>query len=81
HLGNPCGHTFCGECGWDWVVQNRKAPTCPICRTRLIVNVPMIPNYTVDSTVEKHVARLSANGDAGWCDGGDQYKEWRLRKG
>ncbi|KAK7695449.1 hypothetical protein QCA50_000085 [Cerrena zonata] len=19
HLGNPCGHCYCGECGWNWI--------------------------------------------------------------
>lgn len=18
HVGNPCGHNFCGDCGWQW---------------------------------------------------------------
>lgn len=22
HLGNPCGHTFCGECGWRWIKKH-----------------------------------------------------------
>jgi len=22
HVGNPCGHTFCGACGWHWHVEN-----------------------------------------------------------
>lgn len=22
HVGNPCGHTFCGPCGWKWHAKN-----------------------------------------------------------
>lgn len=22
HVGNPCGHTFCGACGWQWHTEN-----------------------------------------------------------
>jgi hypothetical protein len=22
HVGNPCGHTFCGPCGWQWHVKD-----------------------------------------------------------
>ncbi|KAJ7770788.1 hypothetical protein DFH07DRAFT_735143, partial [Mycena maculata] len=22
HLLNPCGHSFCGECVWQWIQQN-----------------------------------------------------------
>jgi len=21
HVGNPCGHTFCGPCGWEWYAK------------------------------------------------------------
>jgi len=69
HLGNPCGHTFCGECGWRWIKKNRESPSCAICRASLSADAPMIPNFSVDSAVEKHVEALRNNGIDGWeCD-------------
>ncbi|KAI0067815.1 hypothetical protein BV25DRAFT_872343 [Artomyces pyxidatus] len=80
HLGNPCGHSFCGECGFNWIVKNRKAPTCAVCRAKLSADAPMIPNFAMDNTIEKHVRALGSNGDAEWIDGGSKYNEWLQRK-
>ncbi|KAI0281592.1 hypothetical protein BGY98DRAFT_190516 [Russula aff. rugulosa BPL654] len=82
HLGNPCGHTFCGECGWRWIRKNREAPSCAICRASLSVSAPMIPNFAVDSAVEKHVQALRTSGVDGWESDGDgsKFTEWQARK-
>ena len=40
----------------------------------------MIPNFAVDSTVEKHVQALALNGDVDWKEGGQKLIEWQARK-
>ncbi|KAH9968766.1 hypothetical protein BC827DRAFT_1165489 [Russula dissimulans] len=80
HLGNPCGHTFCGECGWSWIKKNKQAPSCPICRASLSEGAPLIPNFAVDSAVEKHVQALRTNGVEGWENSGAKLTEWQARK-
>ncbi|KAF4623688.1 hypothetical protein D9613_001652 [Agrocybe pediades] len=79
HVGNPCGHTFCGECGWQWHVLN-KNKGCPCCRKNLNSSVPMIPNIAMDNTVEKHVKALALGGAAEWASGGKKLDEWLARK-
>ncbi|KAF5377442.1 hypothetical protein D9615_005152 [Tricholomella constricta] len=83
HLGNPCGHSFCGECGWNWemkCIKGGKTNNCPTCRTELSRETPMIPNFSMDSTVEKHIAALGQSGIAEWKPGGSKHKEWISRK-
>jgi len=80
HLGNPCGHTFCGECGWRWIKKNREAPSCAICRANLSVDAPVIPNFAVDNAVEKHVQALHNSGADGWESDGTKFAEWQARK-
>ncbi|TFK57489.1 hypothetical protein OE88DRAFT_140020 [Heliocybe sulcata] len=80
HVGNPCGHCFCGECGWAWISKNRRHPTCAICRGQLSGDSPMIPNYTLDSLVEKHINALGGSGDRDWLPGGVKLKDWHGRK-
>ncbi|CAA7258791.1 unnamed protein product [Cyclocybe aegerita] len=79
HVGNPCGHTVCGECGWLWHVEN-KNKGCPYCRRPLEVNHPMIPNIAMDNVVDKHVQALAASGAQEWEPGGRKYKEWADRR-
>ncbi|KAF8272924.1 hypothetical protein EI94DRAFT_1717035, partial [Lactarius quietus] len=79
YLGNPCGHTFCGECGWGWNQKNGK-PSCAICRADLSVDAPMIPNFAVDNVVETHVHALQIGGIGGWEKGGPKFAEWQERK-
>ncbi|KAI9462357.1 hypothetical protein BJY52DRAFT_1256453 [Lactarius psammicola] len=79
HLGNPCGHTFCGECGWRWIQKNAM-PSCAICRAGLSVDVPMIPNFAVDNAVEKHVQALRIGGIEGWEIDGTKFAELQGRK-
>ncbi|KAA1468540.1 hypothetical protein DENSPDRAFT_472968 [Dentipellis sp. KUC8613] len=80
HLGNPCGHTYCGDCGWQWIKKNPKAPTCAICRTNLSPQAPMIPNFSMDNTIERHLQALAASGDEDWREGGSKLVEWERRK-
>ncbi|TFY65267.1 hypothetical protein EVG20_g5651 [Dentipellis fragilis] len=80
HLGNPCGHTYCGDCGWQWIKKNRKTPTCAICRTNLSPQAPMIPNFSMDNTIERHLQALAASGDKDWQEGGSKLVEWEHRK-
>ncbi|KAF9535509.1 hypothetical protein CPB83DRAFT_888214 [Crepidotus variabilis] len=78
-VGNPCGHTFCGECGWQWHIEN-KNKGCPCCRQDLDQEIPMIPNIAIDNTVEKHVQALSLSGLEEWDVGGRKFKEWTSRQ-
>ncbi|KAH9947696.1 hypothetical protein B0H21DRAFT_821698 [Amylocystis lapponica] len=80
HLGNPCGHTTCGECGWNWISKHKRAPTCAICREKLMRDTPMIPNFAMDNTVERHIATLAVSGHTEWAVEGVKYKDWVQRK-
>ncbi|KAI0050699.1 hypothetical protein FA95DRAFT_1486787, partial [Auriscalpium vulgare] len=80
HVGNPCGHSFCGECGYQWLAKNRNDPTCSLCRAKLSTETPMIPNYAMDSTVEKYVKSLALSGQEAWQEGGEKLDEWHQRK-
>ncbi|KAF8168279.1 hypothetical protein B0H34DRAFT_684939 [Crassisporium funariophilum] len=79
HVGNPCGHSFCGDCGWKWHVEN-KNKECPVCRTTLEKSGPLIPNIKMDRTVETHLKTLALAGDQDWEPGGRKMKEWDIRK-
>lgn len=73
-----------------WVPQNhlvtasytwqREAPTCAVCRASLSVDAPMIPNFAVDSAIEKHVQALRTSGVEGWESGGTKSTEFQARK-
>lgn len=80
HIANPCGHTICGECGFDWISRNKRAPTCAICRTKLIRAAPLIPNIAMDNTIAKHVGALAASGCVDWQPTGAKHKEWAQRR-
>ncbi|KAF9498052.1 hypothetical protein BDN71DRAFT_431502 [Pleurotus eryngii] len=81
HVGNPCGHSFCGECGWQWIERcGNNAPSCPVCRTVLPLDVPMLPNITVDNNVQKHIEALQTNGYDDWKPGGVRHADWHARK-
>ncbi|KAF8898403.1 hypothetical protein BD779DRAFT_1483713 [Infundibulicybe gibba] len=77
HSSNPCGHSFCGDCSWEWVM-GKKSDRCPICRTKLCKTNPMIPNVVVDKLVDKHIQLLGSYDDD-WTPTGHSHKEWRAR--
>ncbi|KAJ7781797.1 hypothetical protein DFH07DRAFT_791674 [Mycena maculata] len=77
HLLNPCGHSFCGECAWQWIQKNKKAG-CPVCRAPL-TKTPMVPNICMDKMVEVHLRMLCLN-DAQWRPGGDKLVEFQGRQ-
>ncbi|TFK41335.1 hypothetical protein BDQ12DRAFT_679286 [Crucibulum laeve] len=79
HIGNPCGHSFCGDCGWQWT-QKSRLNGCPVCRAKLTKSMPMIPNIAMDNTVEKHIQALGLSGNEEWRTGGSKLKEWTSRK-
>jgi len=58
----------------------REAPSCAICRASLSVDAPMIPNFSVDNAIEKHVQALRTNGIEGWENDGSKFTEWEARK-
>jgi len=80
HLGNPCGHSFCGECGWEWISKNKRSPTCAVCRAKLSVAAPMIPNFALDNTVARHLEALAASGEKEWQPNGTRIIDWNIRK-
>ncbi|KAJ6519482.1 hypothetical protein C8R45DRAFT_23359 [Mycena sanguinolenta] len=79
HLLNPCGHSFCGDCSWQWVMKNRNT-ACPICRTRLSTMAPMTPNISLDKTIDLHIRMLSTYSDIEWQTGGAKLVEFRERE-
>ncbi|EKM60848.1 uncharacterized protein PHACADRAFT_110624 [Phanerochaete carnosa HHB-10118-sp] len=79
-IGSACGHSFCGNCGWDWIAKTMPAPTCPYCRTPLNRQAPMIPNFAIESMVQKLVASLAENGVDGWDEEGELWREWQERQ-
>ncbi|KAF8350212.1 hypothetical protein F5887DRAFT_1070419 [Amanita rubescens] len=79
HAANPCGHSFCGSCGEQWILEN-KNDRCPICRAKLAKDNPTIPNITLDNVIEKYIQILAKSGATEWTKGGAKLKEWTLRK-
>ncbi|KIP11446.1 hypothetical protein PHLGIDRAFT_63738, partial [Phlebiopsis gigantea 11061_1 CR5-6] len=79
HIGNPCGHSFCGDCGWDWISKT-VAPTCASCRSPLSRDRPMLPNFALDSAIRKHIEALNKSGAEGWNEDGARYVEWEERQ-
>ncbi|KAM6497958.1 hypothetical protein JOM56_005906 [Amanita muscaria] len=79
YAANPCGHSFCGPCGDEWTRKNRNN-SCPICRTQLARDFPLIPNISLDNVVEKYITLLAQGGSAAWSLEGEKFKEWYSRK-
>jgi hypothetical protein len=40
----------------------------------------MIPNFAMDSAIEKHVQALGTSGVEGWESEGSKFIEWQARK-
>ncbi|KAJ6507417.1 hypothetical protein C8R47DRAFT_1101232 [Mycena vitilis] len=71
HTFNPrasqqsvCGHSVCGECGWEWTVTKGKTE-CAVCRARL-ASTPMIRNIATDNLIDKMLSL--GDEDADWKD-------------
>ncbi|TEB39361.1 RING/U-box [Coprinellus micaceus] len=79
HVANPCGHSFCGDCGRQWATTARKV-TCPICRTALSRSAKVIPNIALQNAVEKYTELLAKADHAEWKLGGAAYTSWSERK-
>ncbi|VDB99334.1 unnamed protein product [Peniophora sp. CBMAI 1063] len=79
YLTNPCGHSTCGDCLASWI-DAAKLPTCPLCREVIDANAPLIPNFSLDNMLEKHVCALSDSGAKDWAPGGSKFEEWTARK-
>lgn len=80
HLANPCGHSCCGSCLQSWISKNKRKPSCPVCRSILDLYAPMIPNFSVDSAVARHVDELALQGIEEWEAGGLNRLAWDKRK-
>ncbi|XP_006454753.1 hypothetical protein AGABI2DRAFT_114493 [Agaricus bisporus var. bisporus H97] len=74
-----CCPIYCGDCAWQWVNKNDRTE-CPICRTQLVGEAPLIPNITLDSLIEKHIELLISAGDIDWLPQGSKYKDRASRK-
>ncbi|KAH6917561.1 hypothetical protein BKA70DRAFT_1487521 [Coprinopsis sp. MPI-PUGE-AT-0042] len=80
HIANPCGHSFCGSCGWEWIIDQNHS-SCPVCRTTIARSNKMVPNVSLDSTIDKYVELLGLAGITEWRKGsGKSYIEWVARK-
>ncbi|KAH7880395.1 uncharacterized protein C8R40DRAFT_251296 [Lentinula edodes] len=79
HLVNGCGHTLCGSCGYQWIVEKYRN-TCPVCRAKCHALTPLIPNITADNFVHKHLRVRARLGDKDWEVGGSKLLEWQGRK-
>lgn len=53
---------------------------CAVCRAPVAKRNPMVPNITLDNTVQRHVDALGENGVAGWQKAGGKLVEWKQRK-
>ncbi|EJF66462.1 hypothetical protein BD309DRAFT_813212, partial [Dichomitus squalens] len=81
HVGVPCGHSYCGECCVRWMKQNPgRHPSCPTCRVKLARDILVVPNYSLQHTIDKHVAALGATGVVDWQPTGTLYQERQQRQ-
>jgi len=78
-VANPCGHTYCGECGYGWLAHNKYEPTCAVCRSNLYARNPLLPNFAVDSIVRQHLQALLRSGRPEWQERGYRTIEWNKR--
>ncbi|KAI1797629.1 hypothetical protein LXA43DRAFT_981303 [Ganoderma leucocontextum] len=82
HVGIPCGHSYCGDCCIRWMKQNPgRRPSCPTCRAKLTSNILVVPNYSLQHAIEKHVAALGVTGVVDWQPTGLRYQERQRRQG
>ncbi|PIL29630.1 hypothetical protein GSI_08267 [Ganoderma sinense ZZ0214-1] len=82
HVGIPCGHSYCGDCCIRWMKQNPgRRPSCPTCRAQLTNNILVVPNYSLQHAIDKHIAALSTTGVVDWQPTGVRYQERQRRQG
>ncbi|TFK20143.1 hypothetical protein FA15DRAFT_140277 [Coprinopsis marcescibilis] len=79
HTAVPCGHGFCGPCGYEWIFHAKKK-TCPSCRTYLSEDTKMVPNFMLDNFVEKILEHYGKIAEPGWARGGKLHLEWTKRR-
>nr|VWO94111.1 E3 ubiquitin protein ligase (EC [Ganoderma boninense] len=82
HVGIPCGHSYCGDCCIRWMKQNPgRRPSCPTCRAQLTNNILVVPNYSLQHAIDKHIAALGTTGVVDWQPTGVRYQERQRRLG
>ncbi|KAH7914510.1 hypothetical protein BJ138DRAFT_1177308, partial [Hygrophoropsis aurantiaca] len=79
HISNPCGHTCCGQCAYEWVSQTKYSPTCTVCRTKLVKSLPLIPNFSVDNLVQQYLRAWAKSGQSDWQANGVKMNDWNER--
>ena len=61
--------------------QSGRRPSCPTCRAKLTSNILIVPNYSLQHAIEKHVAAFGATGVVDWQPTGVRYLEHQRRQG
>jgi hypothetical protein len=63
----------------NYTMQNNSS--CPVCRTTIARSNRMLPNVSLDSTIDKYIELLGTAGITEWRRGsGKSYIEWVGRK-
>ena len=60
--------------------QPGRRPSCPTCRAKLTSDILVVPNYSLQHTIEKYVAALAATGIVDWQPTGARYLERQRRQ-
>nr|QIE48522.1 hypothetical protein [Trametes gibbosa]QIE48578.1 hypothetical protein [Trametes gibbosa] len=60
--------------------QEVSLPQCPICRTELNEQRPMIPNIRMDNAVQTHISLSAQFGRVDWEPTGKRYLDFVKRK-
>lgn len=61
--------------------QPGRRPSCPTCRAQLTNNILVVPNYSLQHAIDKHVAALGTTGVVDWQPTGVRYQERQRRQG
>lgn len=64
----------------DYSPVQKASPTCAVCRSKLSLDAPMIPNFAMDHTVEKHIQVLSISDASEWGKEGKLFLDWESRR-
>ncbi|CDO70266.1 hypothetical protein BN946_scf184942.g66 [Trametes cinnabarina] len=80
HTTAPCGHSCCGECLLTYLKGVGRKATCPVCRAALTRARPLIPTFTLDNMVQKHVEALEQTGSVDWQPFAQRRRDFAERK-
>ena len=60
--------------------EDQDETSCPFCRGELMHRMPLILNYTANSTARKYVEKMSESDAEGCQDGGTRLRECTARE-